>query len=280
MEKNIIVFLNIRDKFEFNSESIESIRCAANRWNADVFEITTSKYGNSLINNHLQMIFWNKLWVMENFSSYDKVLWLDTDTIVNSKAPNIFNLLDKDIAGVKDGNPGRLKDDFFKNNQVKNIAFSPNVTDYFDSVPSFDVKKYWDDYINVGVLLFDAKIISKKVKLLKDLIFNNPKIWSYLYSPHLFTEQNLFNLWFSSFDVDLQILDNKWNWIAPDMNGWGGELVDQFDPDTGEHVMWEHTGIKPNYTHDFFSNTMYPHIYHFCGTNGAKKVLKSYKSWR
>ena len=280
MEKNLIVFLNIRDEFEEYSESIESIRAAANRWKADVYEITNCKYP-SLVKNLNTLFFWNRVWIMENFISYDKVLIVDTDIIINSNAPNIFTLLTQDIAGVLDGNPGRLVNDFFKNRYLKNIAFEGNTSSVFSCIKNFNVDKYWDNYINMGVFLFNPKTIYNQIQHLKDWVFNNTTIWDYLYSNVGFTEQNLFNAWLSSLDINIQILDNKWNWIAPDATGFGGSPVDQWDPSTEELVIWDQLNSPaPNYTNNFHVGKMYPYIYHFCGTNEAKQALKYYKKWR
>jgi len=119
---NIIVVINSIgkdiEKWKDTIDPTESIRYAAQRWSADYFELVDIKYpeynqnpirNNGGWNGFTGTKMWQLVWIMENFTQYEKVLCLDNDVFINSKAPNIFDLLEGyDIASVLDGNPGRL----------------------------------------------------------------------------------------------------------------------------------------------------------------------------
>lgn len=279
MEKNIIVVQNVFNDFDLTNQSILSMRKAAHRWECDFHELSYFKYPNSPSN-----IFWDRNWVCQNFSTYDKVLILDPDIIINSTAPNLFKELENfDIAVSKDGNPGnRFKDpNQLKNSIVKTIAHIDNSVEIFqNNIPNFNYEKYWEGYFNNGVVLFNPKSLSKIIQYQEQLILNNRFLYQYLLLETPFNVQNLFNAVISSSNLKIKYLDFKWNWLLPNMGGWDGFPLDQFDPNTGELVEWESKKIPPDYTDNFYKGKMHPYIYHFCGTDSAKDELKIYDRWK
>jgi len=254
MNNNIIVLMNDYKEFKFNSNVIESLRFASNRWGCTFCEIT--KLQEPFINEKLTIsakLLWNRLLIMENFINYDKVLCIDTDVIINSKSPNIFEELDSDsdLAVVLDGNPGRFKNDFFIKSFV-NTILNINIEVYSKNIPNFNFEEYSNKYFN-GVVLFNPKNIKENIQKFKNFILNNNEILNLLFQNGNFVDQNLPNAWFtSSPEIKIKYIKNEWNWIAPD--------------------------IEQEY--DMFLGPMIPWIYHFCGTNLSKERLESYDRWK
>ena len=253
MENNIIVLLNDYKEFKFNSNVIESLRFASNRWGCTFCEITKLQES---INEQVSLtakLLWNRILIMENFINYDKVLCIDTDVIINSKSPNIFDELDNDndLAVVLDGNPGRFENDWFKKSIV-NTILNINIEVYNKNIPNFNFEEYSNKYFNGGVVLFNPKNINKNIQKFKNLILNNKEIQNLLFQGVNFVDQNLPNAWFtSSPDIKIKYIKNEWNWIAPD--------------------------IEQDY--EIFLGPMVPWIYHFCGTNLSKGRLNDYYRW-
>jgi len=247
VENNLIVVLNAYDEFRFNSNTVESIRLAANRWKCSFLELTEAKHSELP-----QFKLWNKLWMIENLVQYDKVLYIDMDTIINSKCPNIFEELseDQDMAIVKDGNPGRFQDNFFKIQYVDNIMnFDDAVNVFSKYFKHFNLEQYSEKYFNSGIMLFRPNRLLKYSLELKELIFKNPELMEFL-SRSWATEQNILNGWFTSSGINIKYLDNTWNWIAPDMENHSLDIP------------------------------MHKNIFHFCGTDSSKYSLLTYNNWK
>lgn len=245
---NLILVINAYDEFSKNSQAIESIRCAANRWKSDFLEITKLKYESMP-----HQLFWNRIDLIDKFKMYDKILFLDSDIIINSKSPNIFDeLIDEDLAVVLDCNPnGRFENDWFKNQYGYYVMNLENCVKVFQNeIPNFNDEEYYKNYFNMGVMLMNPKTISKSLNKLKGKIINNKNLYNLL-SKGWHTEQNFFNSWLGSDNINIKTLDNKWNWIAPD-------IADEYD---------------------MFMGDMKPWIYHFCGTNLSKERLETYDRW-
>lgn len=256
MSKNIIVVQNVFDDPSITKHSMESIRHAAKRWGADFYELNTIQFPKSP-----NPFFWDRLWEYENFTGYEKVLVLDPDVVINSKAPNIFDELtpEFDFCAVKDGNPGgRFQDRYgFRNSIVRNISTLGNSVEIFEkNIEGFSFEKYWEIYFNLGVTLFRPEVVKPYIEGIKKEIFNNSEIYDYvnLKSGGIwFSPQNYINAIFSVGEIRLKFLEDEWNWIAPD--------------------------IDVEYNEDLFLGPMKPWIYHFTGTNCSKDELKNYQRW-
>lgn len=251
MVRNLIVTVNAYDKFQFNSQPIESMRNAASRWGADFYEKTYFEHetlpGPRFI--------WAKYWCLSNFAKYDNVLYLDYDTIINERSPSIFEEIDdmNSLYAVIDGNPGRFEDDFFKKNNVPVFATKRNAVEVFTkNIKNFTIEKYLENYFNTGVMLYKPKQFKPIFDEFLRFIQNNSGILEYLNNQGC--DQDLINAWFSSNNIPVKYLDNKWNWIAPD--------------------------IDIEYNENMFLGDMIPNIYHFCGTNLSKERLHTYDRWK
>jgi hypothetical protein len=257
MSKNIIVVQNVFENPDLTVNSIESIRNAAKRWGADFYELNTIQFPDSP-----NPFFWDRIWEYLNFSSYEKVLIVDPDVVINIKAPSVFEELnpDFDFCVVKDGNPGKRFENpvYLRDSIVKHNAMAGNTIEVFQkNIPGFSAEKYWDNYFNVGVNLFYPERIKSSVEKMRDLIFNNSEIYQYVNFEGggiWFSPQNLINAIFSCDGIKIKFLGNEWNWVAPD--------------------------IAEEYHENFFFGPMKPWIYHFTGTNGSKESLIEYNRWK
>lgn len=255
--RNLIVVHNAYKNIDFTKQSIESMRYASHRWQCDFHEITQFNFVDAP--DH---IFWERLWVFENFLNYEKVLFLDADTIINSKSPNIFDELTTqyDFGAVLDGNPnGRFKhDDNWYRNHSYNFHSIHNSIEIFEKyIPNFNYKNYWDTYFNAGVFLYRPKKLLPIISELKMLLFENREFYNYMdriKNQDIFAGNNILSAVISVYHDRLKLLDNTWNWIAPD--------------DITE------------YNDDMFLGKMKPNIYHFAGTDGSKESLKTYDRWK
>jgi lipopolysaccharide biosynthesis glycosyltransferase len=262
---NIVIVINInnQENFEKSKNPIESIRVAANRWNADFFELGDLKYKeyNKSINRNsgswngfTGTKMWQVIWILENFSNYNKILILDSDVFINSEAPSIFDLIsdEYDIAAVLDGNPGRLDNILYKNS-IDLFSQINGCVDYFKYLDDFNIDNYNNNYINTGVVLYNMNRFSNKIEDLKNQILNKKEIFNYIEYHDSPIDQNLLSAWISSNpDINLKILDNTWNWVSPD--------------------------IEQEY--DEFLDRMSKMIYHFCGTNLIKERIIDYDRWK
>ena len=247
------------EKWKGTLDPIESVRHAAQRWCADFFELVDVKYpefnqtpvrSNSSWNGFTGTKMWQLVWMMENFGNYEKVLYLDNDVFINSNAPNIFDLLeDFDIAGVLDGNKERIEGGLL--NLSKAAMDYEDCIGRFKEIPGFSNEKYFESYLNTGVILFNGKSMAQKISHLKDLMLNNQVIADYINNHPSPIDQNLFSAWCSTGIVSTKILPMEWNWIAPD-------IVGEFED---------------------FMGPMKPNIFHFCGTDLIKERIAGYRRW-
>jgi lipopolysaccharide biosynthesis glycosyltransferase len=275
MTNDCVIVINAYPNFTRNENSIESIRAAAKRWGADFVEI------NKLVENGKDIskkLFFTRYKTLLKFSNYNRVLMIDNDTIVNSEAPNIFNELeDYELAGVLDGTPSRFQENYIKETIVRVVI---NTFDYecLSDVLVFDKTKFYDNYMNEGILLWNIKKVQKKIQNFIDIVENNSKILEALESN--MSIQNLLNVFSSHILTQVKILDDKWNWTMPDVAGKNGWFHDHFHPETGELIRWwENSESPPDWTDHILKGKMHPYIYHFCGTPTSKDIIKTYDKW-
>jgi lipopolysaccharide biosynthesis glycosyltransferase len=258
MSRNVIVVQNVFDDLNKTRQSIESIRQSAHRWKSHFFEMTEFEFSESSA-----PITWNLWCINDTFKDFDKVAILDPDVVVNSKSPNIFDELtsDYDFCAVLDGNPnGRFSNSgHLKDSIVKRVACEPFSLNLFHKhIRNFSYEKYWNNYFNGGVILFNPKKLYPIFLEMKDIIFSNKEIYKYLntydtdYKFH--SPQNFFNAFISSSNLRIKNMDNYWNWVMPD-------IIDEFNS-------------------NFYLGPMKPWIYHFTGTDGSKDELLNYERWK
>lgn len=245
---DLVVVPNVFDDFYFNSNAIESIRFACKNWNVNFFELKKFMYVSDKIKNPVTS---NRLWMMKYFTNFDRVLILDPDIVINLKSPNIFNELDEyDFAGVHNANPTRLST-YNHMKCVNDHLSSIGIEILQKYIINFDKTKYFNTCINGGVYLFKPNKLSNVTDYIIKLIETHEEIQTILHSEWVFI-QNIISAALSTSDLNIKILNDTWNWIAPDIN-----------------LEW-----------DLFCGPMHANIFHFTGTPGSKDSLKTYDKWK
>ena len=245
---NIVVVPNVFEDFYFNENAIESIRYACKRWNANFFELKKFMHVSNKIHNGVTA---NRFWMMKYFTDFDRVLILDPDVIVNSLAPNIFDELGEyDFAGVHNANPSRVAT-YEHMNRVDKYLSSIGLDILEKYFLNFDKTKYYQTCINGGVYLFNPKKLEPVTNRIISLIETYEDIQTTLDKEWIFI-QNLISAALSTSELKIKILDDKWNWLAPDIN-----------------LEW-----------DLFCGPMHANIYHFTGTPDSKNSMKLYNKWK
>jgi len=252
--KNIIVVQTVFDNLSDIEQSIQSIRLAAHRWNADFYEMCYLKNIDSP-----SSLYWDRIWAMENFENFDKVLILDPDVVISEKAPNIFELMSNtdELCVVKNVNDGRISSAFFK--QISdNAALLHESAELFEKkIPNFNLSNYLEMYFNMGVFLYKPKVLNPLIKELKELLFSDEELLEYCSFKKMgdwYHSQNFTNAFLTHSQIKIKFLPKEWNWLCPDI----------------------HTECSEEY----FWGEMKPFIYHFTGTNLAKERLKTYTKWK
>lgn len=249
---NLIIVSRVFDNFTFNDQSSESIRFAAHRWGVNYLELFTENKNG--LNKSLKDFIPNRFHCFNDFLNYDKILILDPDIIINKNCPNIFDELDDetDLAVVKDGNPGRFKNNIYES--IVDYISNLGVEIFEKYIKNFEKKRYRENYFNNGVFLFKPKKILHKINELEEFIKTDKDFMNFFDKKkgNYLCLQNSLNAILTFSDIKIKYLDNTWNWIAPD-------------------------SVQEN---GMFLGPMIPNIYHFCGTNLAKGKLKDYDRWK
>lgn len=245
---DLIVVPNVFDDFYFNTQAIESIRFACKRWNVNFFELKKFMHVSDKIKNGVTS---NRFWMMKHFIDFDRVLILDPDIIVNSRAPNIFDELGEyDFAGVHNANPTR-KTTYNHMQTINKHLSSVGIEVLQKHLLNFNENLYYNTCINGGVFLFKPTKLKPVTEYIIKLIEENQDIQDILHTEWVFI-QNIISAALSTSNLNIKILDDTWNWISPDIN-----------------LEW-----------DLFCGNMHANIFHFTGTPGSKDSLKIYDRWK
>lgn len=252
--KNIIVVQNVFDDLSKTAQSIESIRFAAHRWECDFYEISYFKHKDSP-----STLFWDRIWAMENFKNFDKVLIVDPDIIINEEAPNIFDLMEPttDLCVVHNINRDRESTPYFENISLTISTLHNTIGVLKRKINNFSETTYLEKYFNMGVFLYRPKSLSPIIQEMKELMFNDEELMKYLSFKECgdwFPAQNFTNAYLTHANLNIKFLPKEWNWLSPDI----------------------HTECNEEY----FWGKMKPYIYHFTGTNLSKERLKTYTKWK
>jgi len=245
---DLVVVPNVFENFYFNKNAIESIRYACTRWKVNFFEVKQFMHVSDYIRDKVTS---NRLWMMKYFTQFDRVLILDPDIVINSKSPNIFNELESyDFAAVHNANPTRMTA-YSHMKPVTDFLSGVGVNMLEKHIPNFNRERYYDVYFNGGVYLFNPKTLAPSVDYIINLLETNEELNMTLHTEWIFI-QNLISAILSTSNLKIKTLEDKWNWIAPDIN-----------------LEW-----------DMFCGPMHSHIYHFTGTDGSKESMNTYDGWK
>jgi lipopolysaccharide biosynthesis glycosyltransferase len=137
-----------------------------------------------------------RLYIPKVFSDFDRVIYLDADTLVNSDISNLFNV---DMGGKSIGAVFDFGMAMARIIKSKSPPGTGEVeTDiYLKSVLGL---KNLDEYFNSGVLLFDIKKCDKYMNDVEKILCEGFPYW--------FPDQDIFN---KLYQGDVYYLDDRWN---------------------------------------------------------------------
>lgn len=137
-----------------------------------------------------------KLDFVDFLQTYDRVLYVDSDVIIRSNAPNIFEDVPYEYLGM-----------FDEARPCMNGCFPRYVKVYNEYARSRGAEEFnidlWDGrYFNAGVMVFSKHHVNCP-------IFHQPVVE--LTQEDLFREQSYFNLMIQKYGVEMHDLTLKWN---------------------------------------------------------------------
>ena len=236
----IVSFYTSKNSYPLSDAYKQSVDLACQRWNCNYVLITVPLQPEGYHD------MYTKLYLPSLIKDYDRCLYLDTDVVIKSDAPNPFEIYDdtSKVYVVKD-----MQQDLLTHEQVDHFKDVHLCGPYYQEckrVLNVDMSyfDYKNKFFNAGVLLFTPSIhnhlfdkIIDVLSLLSDKFKNN----------HL-VEQSLVNYTFMSYlDDKLTYIPKEWNYIDPPIE-----------------------------------NKMEGYIYHFTGFNYKiyKEILPSFDLWK
>lgn len=224
---NAIISFNTKNNpFIISSNVEESIKCACTNWKCKYIRVETP----------LQPIgfhdMFTKLYLPYQVLNYDRCLYLDTDILIKSNAPNPFELFNDDECCyvVKDMQQPFLSNEIkqeFKNNQLCKPWYEEckRVLNFH-----LEYQEYNDKFFNAGMFLFTPK---KHLHLFNFIIQALSSIQNPYPQIHQ-VEQALLNYTFIySLQNNLIYIPKEWNYIDPPL-----------DSDIMEGYLYHFTGWK------------------------------------
>jgi alpha-N-acetylglucosamine transferase len=140
--------------------------------------------------------------------NYDKVLYIDSDIIVEKNTPNFFDTHLDDSLYILNEKPLWTKYDTWRLDFINNAQ--KNITDYFNYI--------WKNnyYCNTGVILFNKNHL-KFFESFNILLWKNHEVLRSC------IEQTYFNYLFDSMDINISFLDLKWNHLIINNINWDSQ---------------------------------------------------------
>jgi len=193
------------------SNVLESQIHAANRWGC---KYIIEHKPNDLFKDCYPS--WNKisaLYDKEFYYNFDRILILDSDILINIKAPNPFDLCNYNAFNVvRDSHYKYINDKETLNKHIKDYI-TPHYR-YFE-IRSHDISfSYIKNFFNSGVMMYSpAKLLSRDI--------NNPKYTNIILDSILdgtsHREQAIINYIIQA-EIDINYLDKTWNIIDPNIS--------------------------------------------------------------
>jgi lipopolysaccharide biosynthesis glycosyltransferase len=244
---NSIIVLNYNNVLCNNTR--ESLLNASERWKCAYTEIQHIE-----IPSYLYPSFY-KINMLINFTNYDQILFLDSDILIRSDAPNIFNIFtDENKFYCVNDISSRYDDNLI--NRVRNLVHIP----YYNVLKeecgfSLSMNDYCSGFFNSGVQLFN---VNNFISCL-----NN-------FKKYILTEENI------NKHCGKLINGGRYGWSHHEQALWNF-CVRNEKQDLVEYINETWNCIDP-YTD---KNTMNDYIYHFTGSRNdiLKKLIVNY-NWR
>lgn len=164
-----------------------------------------------------------KILAYEHFqlSKYDKMLWVDADTIISSDSPNIFHEYSDVVFAAR-----KLPSIGWDNHSdlLDLTTFSKLLTDKESEIEFKDIK---DQYVSAGVMILTRDIINeftityRRVYSMLEKIYN----MNHATTEHwgIFRDEFITNYIISKLKFEVTELSKKWNWML-------GVCTDPMDP--------------------------------------------------
>ena len=194
----VLATLNINNVLCPNSRN--SFIAAAQRWNCEYYEVITNQRPDCYPS-------YNKFNILSD-AVFDRVFFVDSDTVICSNAPNPFCISDAPFCAVKDIHMESIGTPTFEKELHDFILPSYNriKTDIGDSLGD----SYLYNFFNSGVMLFTPSIVSPVIKRNLHLLPQNElkTIGHY--------EQAILNYIIQK-EMPITYFPRKWNTIRPDV---------------------------------------------------------------
>jgi|19_taG_2_1085344.scaffolds.fasta_scaffold46638_2 lipopolysaccharide biosynthesis glycosyltransferase len=237
----IVSFFTKNCTHELSENTQESFTQAANKWSSD----------NIVFNDPVQPPgfhdMFTKLFLCNYLHDYDQCIYLDTDMIINSKAPNPFELFNDEECCyvVRD-----LQTETVTPKQKYSLKKTRLCGPWYATLKQIiktDITKqqFFDNFFNAGMFIFSPK----KHKHIFSAIQQALQYLPQEYYPIHQVEQALLNLYFMTLLKDKLIyIPQVWNYLDPPID----------------------------------TKTMEGYIYHFNGffPDEVKKCIYTYDKWR
>ena len=258
MTNNAIFYISNNDKIQLKC-LLYSLYTLKKNTNNDIYLLTTlsniqyskliqnifnikiiyvDKY-DSLFNNNLycnqkfgNCVLYYKflIYQLNIFKNYNKILYIDNDTIINNNIDSIFNIDIQEIGMVKD------------------ISSEICINFLKKIYPLFNKNIYY----NAGIILFNNKILNKNKKYL-DLLELAKNKFTYL-------DQDIFNIYFNN----ITTLPNQWNYMINE-NTWNSLKHNNLKPiithyASSDKIKWLKINSKINYLEQILSDKEFMEI--------------------
>ncbi|OUJ12275.1 DUF4422 domain-containing protein [Acetobacter okinawensis] len=154
-----------------------------------------SKY-NLYSYSHFSVDTYYRLYIPEVFSNFDRVIYIDSDTLVRKDIADILDidLNGNSIAAVRDcAMQGFIKNKIRSSQETHSLEADVYLKIYLGIQNN-------NDYFQAGVLIFDIKKSLEKMKEIRSILTSEKKYW--------FLDQDILN---KVYNGDVLYLDPKWN---------------------------------------------------------------------
>jgi len=175
--------------------------------------------------NNWSVEIYNRIFIPLLMPAYKKVLYLDTDIIINSSLKELFDIdfENKQILAVKDA--------------TAQILHHKEFQERYEHIKNYLKLKNEKDYFNSGMIMFNIPIIDKnEYKTLVEKAFNSEKL--------LYPDQDILNM---VFEGKAKLIPSRWN-LCCGIFIWNEKFTDS---------------LRGDYLHDINSALEKPYIIHY-----------------
>lgn len=230
MNKNLIYIVAIDHNTSANKTSDYSQFCI-NTWKYWCNKHNIDLIVNTKHDTRFSRPIWNKELIYDIGKEYDKIGIVDSDTMIRWDAPNIFNNIGKEFAGVVDN---------------ADLRWIINSLDVYENAffKTWDRPNY-NEYFNAGVLFFDKEYLTIFKQVL-DFYLENQEILDN-WNKGGGREQTILNYFLKKNNVNKKELLPEWNLFSihrKDMFKHNWQLNEDMTPFFIKYAyIWHFTGF-------------------------------------